>query len=297
MTFDGKDLLSRIRLSPWLAPVLIAGVYVGLTGLERRFPLRKPVEPKAARHARNLAVAVLSAATVNLVERPLVDRLAAAIERRRWGLLQRVGAPRWIDAVLALALMDYTLYLWHILTHRVPWLWRMHAVHHIDRDLDVSTALRFHFAEMAASVPWRALQVAVLGVGPRPLALWRAATLLSVLFHHSNLRLPIAVERRLSRIIVTPRLHGIHHSIVPEETASNWSSGLTLWDRLHGTLRVDVPQREIVIGVPAFRGCRDVRLASLLKLPFVRQPPAWRLPDGRVPRRPPGRHAADRLAA
>jgi len=278
-------------------PILLASVYVGLTGLERRFPLRKPAEPKATRHARNLAVAALSTATVNLVERPLVDRLAAAVERRRWGLLQRIGAPRWIDAALAFALMDYTLYLWHVLTHRVPWLWRMHIVHHVDRDLDVSTALRFHFVEMAVSVPWRALQVAMLGVGPRALALWRAVTLLSVLFHHSNLRLPIAAERWLSRIIVTPRLHGIHHSIVPEEMASNWSSGLTLWDRLHGTLRVDVPQREIIIGVPAFRRCRDVRLASLLKLPFVRQPPARRLPDGRVPRRSRDRHTVDRLAA
>ena len=154
--------------------------------------------------------------------------------------------------------MDYTLYVWHVLTHRVPFLWRFHVVHHVDLDLDASTALRFHFAEIVISIGWRIGQVVLIGVPPLALSAWQTATLVSIMFHHANVRLPIAAERRLNRFVVTPRMHGIHHSIVREETDSNWSSGLTLWDRLHGTLRLDVSQDEVTIEVPAYRDWRDV---------------------------------------
>jgi sterol desaturase/sphingolipid hydroxylase (fatty acid hydroxylase superfamily) len=150
----------------------------------------------------------------------------------------------------------------------VPWLWRLHAVHHADLDLSATTALRFHAAEMLVSVPYRAAQVALLGVGPRALGLWQRLLFVSILFHHSNLRLPIWLERRLAPFVVTPRMHGIHHSVRRDETNSNWSSGLTLWDRLHGTLRLDVPQRAITIGVPALRNPREVTLGRLLAMPF-----------------------------
>jgi sterol desaturase/sphingolipid hydroxylase (fatty acid hydroxylase superfamily) len=179
---------------------------------------------------------------------------------------------------LAVVALDYTLYLWHVLTHRVPFLWRFHQVHHVDLDLDASTAIRFHFGEMALSVPWRAAQVLVLGVSPRALALWQKLTLIEILFHHSNLELPLEVERWLCCFVVTPRMHGIHHSIVEEEINSNWSSGLTLWDFLHGTLRLDVPQDEIIIGVPAYRKPEELTLPNLLAMPFAPQRPSWQLP-------------------
>src|SRR3954463_5472354 len=158
-----------------------------------------------------------------------------------------------------------------MLTHRVPALWRFHQVHHCDLDMDASTALRFHFAEMAISVPYRAAQVALIGVAPRPLSIWQTFLFVSILFHHSNLRLPLWLERRLAPLIVTPRMHGIHHSIIEEETNSNWSSGLTLWDRLHGTLRLDVPQSEIEIGVAAYRDPEQVTVPRLVEMPFVEQ--------------------------
>jgi sterol desaturase/sphingolipid hydroxylase (fatty acid hydroxylase superfamily) len=187
--------------------------------------------------------------------------------------------PRASHVALAVFLLDYTLYVWHVLAHRVPWLWRFHLVHHVDLDLDASTALRFHFGELALSVPWRAAQIAAIGVTPDALRLWQNALLVSILFHHSNLRLPIAIERAIAWLVVTPRMHGIHHSVVPEETNSNWSSGLTLWDRLHGTLRLNVPQQDVVIGIPAFRDPDDVSLGKALELPFLRQRP-WRLLPG-----------------
>ncbi len=276
----------------WLNALLVGGTFAGLLWLERRRPLRRrQVEPKLRRDTRNLAVAAAGATTVRLVETPVVMPLARLVERRRWGLLKQVPLPPWLEVPLAIALMDYTLYLWHVLTHKVPFLWRFHQAHHVDLDMDASTAIRFHFGELALSVPWRAAQVVTIGVSPLSLSTWQTFTLMEILFHHSNVELPIEVERWLCRLVVTPRLHGIHHSIVPEETNANWSSGLTIWDWLHGTLRRDVPQDEITIGVPAYREPEDVTLPRVLAMPFVEQRPSWQLPDDGVPTRKalPGR--------
>jgi sterol desaturase/sphingolipid hydroxylase (fatty acid hydroxylase superfamily) len=262
-----------------LAPLAIGGLFVLLMWLERRRPLREVTERKPRHVSRNLIVAGLAAATVNLLERPVVEPIAAAVSRRRWGLLYRRVLPSPLHTLCAMLLLDYTLYIWHVLVHRAPWLWRFHLVHHVDRDLDASTALRFHFGELAASVPWRAAQIVAIGVPPRALHLWQNALLCSILFHHSNVKLPLVVERLINRVFVTPRMHGIHHSIVPAETHTNWSSGLTLWDWLHGTLCLNVPQREITIGVPAYRKPEDVALQQVLMLPFTRQRP-WRLMPG-----------------
>src|SRR6185436_10383350 len=109
----------------------------------------------------------------------------------------------------------------------------------------------FHFGELALSVPVRAAQMIVIGVDPSALWLWQTIVFASILFHHSNLRLPRSLESVLVRLIVTPRMHGIHHSDRVEETNSNWSSLLSVWDVLHRTLRLDVPQERITIGVPA----------------------------------------------
>lgn len=201
-------------------------------------------------------------------------------------MLRQIRLPRWAETLLAVARLDYTLDVWHILTHRAPLLWRFHAIHHVDLDLDASTGLRFHFGEIALSVLWRAGQVVIFGVSPRSLAAWQAALSFSILFHHSNLRLPISIERKLSYFIVTPRMHGIHHSFVFEETNSNWSSGFTIWDRLHGTLRLNVPQQEITIGVPALCNPEQVALPAVLAMPFTRQIDLWRLPGNGTPTRP-----------
>ncbi len=260
--------MSRHKIPSWLGGALVVGAFAALAWAERRRPLRRATEPKPRREARNLAVAGMGALALRLTEAPVAARLTALVERRRLGLLKIVRLPRWLEVALAVVLLDYTLYLWHVLTHRVPVLWRLHAVHHADLDLDASTALRFHFAELALSTPWRAAQILVLGVGPRAFSVWQTLLLLSVLFHHSNVRLPAEAERRIRRFIVTPSLHGIHHSTVEEERDSNWSSGLTLWDRLHGTLRLDVPQDEIEIGIPSRRDPREVGLIEILSMPF-----------------------------
>jgi sterol desaturase/sphingolipid hydroxylase (fatty acid hydroxylase superfamily) len=263
------------KVPSWLSGALVLGAFGALVWLERGRPLRAERESKPARSARNLAVAAAGAAALRVTEAPLAERLTALVERKQVGLLKLVRLPLWLEVAAAVVLLDYTLYLWHVLTHRVPRLWRFHVVHHIDLDLDATTALRFHFAELVISVPWRAAQILVLGVSPLALSVWQTLLMLSILFHHSNVRLPVELERRLNLFVVTPRMHGIHHSTVKEETDSNWSSGLTLWDRMHGTLRLDVPQVGIDIGVPAYREPREVGLTSMLALPFGEQRPTW----------------------
>lgn len=246
---------------------MAAGLAVGLLIAERRRPLRAP-PPEPNRHdLRNAIIAALSAATVTFVQTPLVEPLSQRVERRRLGLLHKLPGPEWARTAAAVLLMDYSLYGWHVLTHRAPWLWRLHATHHSDRHLTASTALRFHFLEMAASVPYRALQVRLLGVGPRALGLWQNLTLGAILFHHSNIRLPEALERVIGWALATPRMHGIHHSADREERDSNWSSGLSIWDRLHGTLRLDPPQDRLRIGVPAVQEVLSVPEA--LRLPVT----------------------------
>jgi sterol desaturase/sphingolipid hydroxylase (fatty acid hydroxylase superfamily) len=266
------------KIPAWMSAPLVLGAFGALVWLERRRPLRRAVESKPRREARNLAVAAVSAAALQITERPVVERLTAMVERRRWGLLKRARLPQWLEVTLAVLLLDYTLYLWHVLTHRAPLLWRFHVAHHVDLDLDASTALRFHFAELVLSVPWRAAQILILGISPLSFSVWQTFLFLNIMFHHSNVRLPVHVERPLNRLFVTPRMHGIHHSMAREETDSNWSSGLTLWDWLHGTLRLNVPQEEITIGVPAFRQPEEVTLAKILLMPFDEERAIWILP-------------------
>jgi sterol desaturase/sphingolipid hydroxylase (fatty acid hydroxylase superfamily) len=179
-----------------------------------------------------------------------------------------VPLPAPLRAGLGFLRLDCTLCVWHWLTHRVAFLWRFHAVHHVNRDLDSTTGLRFHFGELALAAGFRAAQVLLLGVEPATLRVWQHLLVLSVIFHHSNLELPFDVERRLALLIVTPRLHGIHHSTRREDVNSNCSSLLSCWDRLHASLRADAPQPALTIGVEGFGRIEDVTLERSLTLPF-----------------------------
>lgn len=261
--------LAERELPGWISGPLVALTFGALLWLERRRPLRRRTRDKTRRDARNLAMAALSAVTISTFEKPVVMPLARWVERRRVGLLKLVRLPLWLEVALSAALLDYTLYVWHVLTHEVPLLWRLHEVHHVDADLDMTTAVRFHALEMLLSVPWRAAQVLVIGASPLGLTTWQTATMLAILFHHSNVELPHALERRLCRVIVTPRMHGIHHSIVQGETDSNWSTIFSWPDYLHGTARLDVPQDAVTIGAPARPDTPDLGLFTLLVMPFT----------------------------
>lgn len=254
----------------WLSPVISIGTFAVLYFFERRRPLRKQIEQKEIQTARNLAIASAAGAAISLFEKPVADKLTKYVEKKRFGLVKIIRLPRFMETVLAVVLLDYTLYLWHVLTHKLPFLWRFHRIHHADLDLTASTAIRFHFGEITISVLFRACQILLIGVSPQALQTWQTLLFMSIIFHHSNVRLPKNFENKLQKIIVTPRLHGIHHSIGETEMNSNWSSGLTVWDLLHGTFRSDVPQNEITIGVKGFDEESDVTFGKMLIEPFTK---------------------------
>ena len=266
--------------SACLIPVLIGGALLLLPALEALHPLRRRTQPRLGRWLRNVGTAGIAFAAARPLQLMLLVPFAAWLQGREFGLLHLVDLPALPELLLALLLLDATLWYWHWANHRVGLLWRFHAVHHEDKDLDVSTALRFHFGELALSVAWRAVQVALIGASPRHLVIYTVVLTLSVLFHHSNLRLPFAVERVLVHLFVTPRMHGIHHSTVLRETDSNYSSILSIWDRLHGTLRLNRPQDELVIGLPG-GGPKAAGLWRLQVQPFLAQARADEAPDAR----------------
>ncbi|HEX8249498.1 MAG TPA: sterol desaturase family protein [Pyrinomonadaceae bacterium] len=258
-------------MGKWISGVLAIGSFAVLYYFESRRPLRKSIEPKLTNTARNLAVAALAGMTINFLEKPVAERLTKLVERKNVGVLKIFRLPKFLETALAVVLLDYTLYLWHVLTHKAPFLWRFHKIHHADLDLTASTAIRFHFAEMAISVPFRAGQILIIGVSPKNLQIWQTLLFVSIFFHHSNVRLPKAFEEKLELFVVTPRLHGIHHSIQENERDSNWSSGLTIWDFLHKTFRRDVSQNEITIGVKEFDSLEKPSLERILFEPFINQ--------------------------
>lgn len=259
-------------LLAWVSALAVGGAMVLLLILERRRPLRRENESHTRRDGRNLVMAGLAAGAIRLTEQPLTTPLTRLVQRRNIGLVKLLRLPPWLEAALACLLLDYTLYLWHVLTHKVPTLWRFHRVHHADLDLSTSTGLRFHFGEMTISSLFRAGQVLLIGVSPRAFSIWSTLLLIEVMFHHSNVELSESVERRLRWLIVTPRMHGIHHSTIRAEMDSNWSSGLTIWDVLHGTLLLGIPQDQIEIGVATLREPKQVTLPRIAVMPFGPQP-------------------------
>jgi sterol desaturase/sphingolipid hydroxylase (fatty acid hydroxylase superfamily) len=264
----------------WVAPAVIAGAFVLFLLSETLAPLRRQRESKLRRVGRNMVMAGLGLATIELLQIPVLLPVSKWVMTRRIGLihwLRLEGLPATIAVIL---LLDYTLWFWHRVNHRAPFFWRFHSVHHVDLDMDASTALRFHFGELGFSVGFRALQIVALGASPLPVAVYQLLLFAAILFHHSNTRLPVALERVLVRLIVTPRMHGIHHSDYRNETDSNWASLLSAWDYLHGTIRLDVPQEKIEVGVPAYRNPSAVTLPKILAMPFGRRGDDWVRPDG-----------------
>jgi sterol desaturase/sphingolipid hydroxylase (fatty acid hydroxylase superfamily) len=256
----------RERRNWW--PVVIGVAATALFLLERRRPLRKRVDPAPLRVPRNVTIGALGAIATSAAQDAIVEPVQRFAERRRLGLVRRLRLPQPLASIAGFLLLDYTLFLWHRLNHHVQALWRFHAAHHVDLDLDSTTGLRFHFGELALSAGLRAAQIVLIGADRETSRAYHQLLFASVLFHHSNISLSPRAERVLGVVLVTPRMHGIHHSTEPGETNANYSSLLSAWDRLHGTARTDVPQSAITIGVEGFEDPADVTLLPSLTLPF-----------------------------
>jgi sterol desaturase/sphingolipid hydroxylase (fatty acid hydroxylase superfamily) len=270
----------------WITPAAIGGGFFFFLFLETLLPLRQRRESKLRRVGRNLAVAGLGVATIELLQIPILLPISGWATAARIGLIRWLGLGGWLRTVAVILLLDYTLWFWHWANHRISFFWRFHSVHHVDLDMDASTALRFHFGELGMSVGFRALQIVAIGADPLSVAIYQLLLFGSILFHHSNTRLPLSVERVLVLLIVTPRMHGIHHSDYENETNTNWSSLLSAWDYLHGTIRLDVPQDSIEIGLPAYQDPQRVTLGRILSMPFVKRGNDWVRLDGSLAVRP-----------
>jgi len=273
-------------------PLLVALVGV-LFLLQWRFPLRRQHFSVLRRLVRNYILSIPGFVIVRFAMLPIPLAVAVWAQHRHIGLLNWLGLRGWIAGAAGFVLLDYAYWWWHWANHAFPFFWRFHNVHHTDLDMDVTTAARFHFGEIFFSIGFLSLVLLVFGIAPLIFVVFFIAFEAAVCFHHSNWRLPIRIERILNWLIVTPRMHGIHHSIVQRETNSNWGTIFCWWDKVHGTLRRDVPQDDITIGVAAYRDERELTLGKLLALPFGKQR-EWRLPNGEPPERAP--KAAHELA-
>lgn len=222
------------------------GVFFGLFTLfallEAVLPRRRRTQPRSKRWVTNWAISILDTLTLRLMAfvLPLLA-VGAAIDAdaQGWGLFNKMALPSAVELVLAVLVFDFMIWLQHLITHKVPILWRLHRVHHADRDIDVSTAIRFHPVEIALSMLLKVGLVYLLG--PSALAIIAFEILLNgtAMFNHANIKLPLGVDRLVRLVLVTPDMHRVHHSIHRVEHDSNYGFALSIWDRLFGTY---VPQ-------------------------------------------------------
>jgi sterol desaturase/sphingolipid hydroxylase (fatty acid hydroxylase superfamily) len=253
--------------------------------VERLNPLRESRLALWTRFVVNVAMSGLSYLTAAAIVRPSTLKTLDWAQSAPFGLLRLTSLPGWAELLIGVLLLDLSFYYWHLANHKIPFLWRFHNVHHLDPELDVSTGFRFHFGEVLLSTLFRVGQAALLGISFATFATYELVFQANTLFHHSNTRLPIRLERCLNAILVTPRMHGIHHSQVQRETNSNYGVVFSWWDRVHRTIGLNVPQSKIEIGVAGYSDPGDNRLSRALLVPFQQQRDYWRRSDGMVPQR------------
>lgn len=191
-------------------------------------------------------------------------------EARQFGLLRWAPVPLWGASILGLVLFDLWMYVWHRINHEVRFFWRFHRMHHSDREMDASTGVRFHPGEILLSGLARLIVFPLIGLSLWQLALYESILLPVILFHHSNVALPRWMDRGLLAILVTPAMHRVHHSDVQVETDSNYSSVLSIWDRLFGTFRLREDNHELVLGLRQFATSKWLTAFGMLRTPWYR---------------------------
>jgi sterol desaturase/sphingolipid hydroxylase (fatty acid hydroxylase superfamily) len=249
----------------WFGGIALAAVLEGLA------PLRTPALPLRGRWLRHFALGLLDPLLCRALLPLLEVGAAVAAAEAGVGLLHRVPAPRGLAIALSLLALDAVRYAQHRLLHRVPWLWRLHRMHHTDLDYDFTTALRFHPLEALFSAGVGVVAVAALGVPAAAVVLNEALFVASGFFAHANLRLPARLERALRVALVTPDLHRVHHSAHAGETERNYGSVLPVWDRLFGTYLAHPSggHAGMTVGLRDFREPRHQALRWMLANPFL----------------------------
>jgi sterol desaturase/sphingolipid hydroxylase (fatty acid hydroxylase superfamily) len=250
-----------------------AAVFAVMLLWENLAPKRRLSVSRIQRWTHNIGLLLLNSLVLRLLFPAAAVGIAYSAGGMGWGLFNRVELPYWLEVAVAVLLLDLAIYLQHRLMHHLPLLWRLHRVHHADLDIDMTTGSRFHTLEILLSMVIKWLVIFLLG--PALLAVLIFETLLNgmAVFNHANVRLPAQLDGMLRRVVVTPDMHRVHHSILRHETDSNFGFNLSIWDRLFHTY-VDQPEKGhqgMTIGIPGFRDARQVdRLPGMLALPFVK---------------------------
>lgn len=255
---------------------VFAAVLAAMAALECVVPKRPLSQPRIRRWFANLAVVVIDTFAVRLAFfflPALAVGFAALMQERGIGLLNWAALPDWAAFVVALLALDLIIYAQHVAFHYVPVLWRMHRVHHADLDIDVTTGLRFHPAEIVLSMGLKLAAIAALGAPPLAVLVFEIGLNGLAMFNHANIDLPARLDRLLRLVIITPDVHRVHHSVIPRETNSNFGFNLSLWDRVFGTYdaQPEKGHRGMEIGLPAYRDGARQGLAWMVALPFRRQ--------------------------
>ncbi|MEZ5542361.1 MAG: sterol desaturase family protein [Pseudomonadota bacterium] len=248
------------------------GVFAVMAVWELLAPRRRLQAPKAVRWASNLGLVFLNSLILRLLFPAAAVGMAVFAATQGWGLFNYVTVPPWVAFVAALVVLDFCIWLQHVMVHAVPLLWRLHRVHHADLDIDVTTGARFHPLEILLSMLIKFAVILLLGPPLVAVIVFEALLNATAMFNHSNVRIPSRIDRLLRLVLVTPDMHRVHHSVADDETNSNFGFNLPWWDRLFGTYRAQprAGHTGMTIGIHTFRSQRWCSwLPGMLAIPFV----------------------------
>jgi sterol desaturase/sphingolipid hydroxylase (fatty acid hydroxylase superfamily) len=247
------------------------GVFAVVAAWEILAPRRRLRIPKTMRWTNNLGLVALNTLLLRLLFPAAAVGMAAFAARQGWGVFNYLDAPYLLGLAVSVVVLDFVIWLQHVMVHAVPLLWRLHRVHHADLDYDLTTGARFHPIEIVLSMLIKFTTIAVLGPPVLAVLIFEVLLNTTAMFNHGNLRLPRRLDRVLRWLVVTPDMHRVHHSVEDDEANSNFGFNLPWWDRLFGTYR-DQPRgghEGMSIGIHGFRDPKTVQhLPGMLALPF-----------------------------
>jgi len=250
--------------------ILFATVFVAMAIAEAALPRRGRSFSRWSRWPSNLGISALNNILVEIVIPVTAISVALFVDDRRIGLLYFLAVPRAIALVSAVLALDLAIYLQHVMFHWLPALWRLHRMHHADLDFDVTTGLRFHPGEVVISMLIKMGVVLAIGASAGSVVTFEVLLNATSMFNHGNLALPSRIDKALRWILVTPDMHRVHHSIVRDETNSNFGFNLPWWDWMMGTYRAQPAAGHIAmtIGLDQFRAPEELGLLPMLTQPF-----------------------------
>ena len=257
---------------PTLRLAVFLGVLVAMALWELWSPRRRIEVPRLIRWSNNLALVVIDTLVVRLLFPVAAVALALVMSEQGWGLFNLLEWAVWVEVVICVVLLDFAIYLQHVVFHHVPVLWRLHRMHHADVAIDVTTGLRFHPLEIVLSMAFKLVLVVLLGPPAIAVLIFEVVLNASAMFNHSNIRLPKRVDAVVRLFIVTPDMHRVHHSVVPRETNSNYGFNVPWWDRLLGTYiaQPKAGHDEMQIGLNQFRARRELWIDRMILQPLRR---------------------------